>query len=147
LLGVRDDQGTKLPVGPTFAFALRDGAAFFGWLRFECDDMKDQFVQVFVAAGGQDAHPAAHPSFHVFGPHRKMANGHPQQSRAGQVLESRRGFLATFAIGDGGFGALFAAVVVHAQDATIDGSQFNAGTLNDRIVQVQLIEGHSFSRC
>jgi hypothetical protein len=49
LFGVRDDQRTKLPVGPTLAFTLRQAAAFFLWLRLERNDMKDQFVQMFVA--------------------------------------------------------------------------------------------------
>jgi hypothetical protein len=69
LFGVRDDQGTKFPIGPTLAFALRQAAAFLCWLRLERDDMKDQFVQVLVAGRWQNAHPAAHPAVHVFGSH------------------------------------------------------------------------------
>jgi hypothetical protein len=101
---------------------LRDAAAFFGQLRFERHNMKDQFIKVLVSAGRQNAHPTAHPTVHVFGPNREMTNRHPQQSRTGQLLESSRWFLAAFAKGIGGFGRLLASIMVDRQNATIDGT-------------------------
>ena len=106
--------------------------------------MQDQFVQV-LAAGGQNAHPAAHPAFHVLGPHREAANRDPQESRAGQIFESRRGLLAAFAVGHGRFGALFAPVMVHGQDAAVNGPQFDPGAFNFGVGQVHLGCSHSFA--
>jgi hypothetical protein len=139
LFGVWDNQRTKFPIGPTFALALRQAAAFLCWLRFECDDMKDQFVQLFIAGRGQNAHPAAHPAIHVFGSNRKAANRHPKQSRASQVLESRRGFFAAFAERAGRFGRLFAPVMMHTQDAPINDTQFDTRTLNRGLIQVHFL--------
>jgi hypothetical protein len=132
LFCVWHDQGTKLPVGPTLTFGLHHVAAFFCRLRLEGHNMKDQFVQMRVAGGGQDPHPAAHPTVHVLGPYRKMTDCHPQQARAGQVLESGWWFLTAFAVSSSGFGALFTSVMVHGQDAAIDGPQFDARAFNFR---------------
>jgi hypothetical protein len=134
LFGVWNNQGTKLPIGPTLAFGLRHGAAFLGQLWLEGDDVKDQFVKVRVAGGGQDAHPAAHPTVHVFGSHRKTSDGHPQQASAGQVVESGWWFFAAFAEGAGRCGRLFASIMVHGRNAPIDGTQFDAGTFNRGLI-------------
>jgi hypothetical protein len=113
---------------------LRQGAAFLGQLWLERDDMKDQFIEVRVARGGQDAHPTAHPTFHVFGTHRETSDGHPQQTRAGQVIQSGWQFLSAFTEGRGRSSGLFASVMVHGQDAAIDGPQFDAGTFNRGLI-------------
>ena len=139
LFGIRNNQGTKLPIGPTLAFALRQAAAFLLRLRLERDNMKDQFVKVFVAGHRQDAHPAAHPAFHVFGSHRKATNSHPKQSGAGQVLESGGRFFAAFTERAGRFGRLFAPVMMHTQNAAINGTQFDPRTFNRGLIQVHCL--------